>query len=82
MVAPTDSRYWMPGSRRISTTRTAAEGRYLFRNLPPGDYLLAVVGDFEQGAQYDPEFLRGLGSGAVRVTITEAGKTVQDLRVR
>ena len=82
IVAPTDSRYWMPGSRRISTTRTVAEGRYLIRNLPPGDYLLAVVGDFEQGAQYDPEFLRGLGSGAVRVTITEGGKTVQDLRVR
>jgi hypothetical protein len=82
IVASTDSRYWMPGSRRISTTRTMAEGRYLIRNLPPGDYLLAVVGDFEQGAQYDPEFLRGLGSGAVRVTITEAGKTVQDLRVR
>ena len=55
------------GSRRISTTRTVAEGRYLIRNLPPGDYLLAVVGDFEQGAQTNPEFLRGLGARPVRV---------------
>ena len=52
MVVAADSRYWIPGSRRIGTSRPATDGRYSFRSLPPGDYVLAVVTDLEQGAQY------------------------------
>ena len=82
VVAPSDNRFWIPGSRRIVTTRPSTDGRYLFRALPPGDYVLAVVTDLEQGAQYDPEFLRSIAAGAVRIGIAEGGKVAQDLRVR
>ena len=82
IVAPSDTRYWIPGARRIVMTRPNPEGRYMFRALPPGDYVLAVVSDMEQGAQYDPEFLKSVAAGAVRVGIAEGGKVAQDLRVR
>ena len=82
IVAPSDTRFWIPGARRIVTARPSTEGRYVFRSLPPGDYVLAVVTDMEQGAQFDPEFLRSVAAGAVRVGIVEGGKVAQDLRVR
>jgi hypothetical protein len=82
IVAPSDNRYWTPGSRRIVTSRPSTDGRYVFRGLPPGDYVLAVVTDLENGAQYDPEFLRSLSTGALRVGIIEGGKVAQDLRVK
>ncbi len=82
IVAPSDSRFWTPGSRRIAMSRPSSEGLYVFGNLPPGDYVLAVVTDIEQGGQYDPEFLRSLASGAVRVAMVEGARVTQDLRVR
>lgn len=81
VVAASDNRYWTPGSRRIAVARPV-EGLYSVRTLPPGSYLIAAVADFEQGVQYDPEFLRTLAAAAVPVTLTEGGKVTQDLRVR
>lgn len=76
-----DQRFWTPGSRRISLTRTGYDGHYSFRALPPGQYLIAVFEDFESGLQYDPEFLKTLLSAGTRVSITEGAKVSQDLRV-
>ena len=82
VIAATDERYWTPGSRRITFTRTRADGQYVFRNLPPGSYVLAVVGDLEFGMQYDLEFLRSLAaSGSTRVTLADGEKLQRDLRV-
>ena len=82
IAAAADSRFWLPGARRIAITRPATDGRFSFRALPPGNYLLAAVTDIEPGAQYHPEFLRRLAGNAVPVTVTEGGKVTQDLRVR
>lgn len=78
----TDNRFWRPGSRRIVMARTAADGLYTIRGLPPGAYQLAAVLDLEQGAQYDPEFLRSLAQASVPITIAAGGKVTQDLRVK
>ena len=82
VIASADNRYWVPGTRRIATSRPGADGRYTFSSLPPGSYFLAAVQDLEQGVQFEPEFLRELSRASVPVTIIEGGKTVQDLRVR
>jgi len=82
VAASSDERFWTPGSRRIVTSRTSTDGHYQFRNLPPGAYVLAAVTDIENGAQYDPEFLRSLNAAGVRVTLSEGVKQTQDLRVR
>ena len=82
IAAAVDDRFWAPGSRRIVTARSGADGKYTFRTLPPGDYYLVIATDLEQGAQYDPEFLKSLNGLATRVNVTEGAKTTQDLRVR
>jgi hypothetical protein len=81
VVAPSDPRFWRPGSRRVMVTRPDTAGRYLFRSLPPGDYMLAAVTDIEVGGQFDPEFLKTLSGNSVRINIMEGGKVTQDVRV-
>jgi hypothetical protein len=80
IVAPVDPRYWQPASRRVMMTRPDTTGRYTFRSLPPGDYMVAAVTDIDQGTQYDPEFLKAIASASVRVNIGEGAKVAQDLR--
>lgn len=81
LAVSTDNRFWQPGSRRIQTTRASGDGHYTFRNIAPGDYMIAAVTDFESGTQYDPEFLKELASASMRVTLTDGAKKTQDLRV-
>jgi len=82
VLASTDARFWVPGTRRIATSHPGPDGRYTFSALPPGTYFLAAVQDLDNGAQFEPDFLRELSRASVPVTITEGGKTVQDLRIR
>jgi protocatechuate 3,4-dioxygenase beta subunit len=77
-----EERYWTPGSRRIAVARPNPEGRYTFRSLPPGTYLLAAVAELESGGQYDPEFLKSLAAVAgMHITLIEGEKVTKDLRV-
>jgi hypothetical protein len=82
VVAASDTRYWTPRSRRIVVARPSPDGRYTIRSLPPGAYVIAAVSDLEDGAQYDPEFLRTLSAVSVPVTIMEGAKVTQNLRVK
>jgi hypothetical protein len=81
IVFPSDERFWAPESRRIQGVRPATDGRYQVRNLPPGDYRLAVVSDVEPGRWFDPAFLRQLG-GFVTLTLGQGGRAVQDFRAK
>jgi hypothetical protein len=68
-------------SRRIQSVRPSTDGKYIVRNLPPGDYLLTAVTDIEPGEWYDPSLLEQLVRGAVKVTIADGEKKTQDLRL-
>lgn len=81
LVVSSDNRFWQPGSRRILTSRAGPDGHYQFRNIPPGDYLIAAVTDFDSGTQYDPEFLKAFAAASMRISLTEGTKKTQDLRV-
>lgn len=76
-----DQRYWMPQSRRIRTTRPATDGRFTFGSLPAGDYKIAPVVDAEPGAWFDPAFLQQLDAAALRVSIADGEKKVQNVRI-
>lgn len=76
-----DERFWTPLSRRVQGVRPATDGRYSFRNLPPGDYRIVAVLDAEPGQWFDPAFLRSL-SGFVVLTVSDGGKHVMDLRAK
>ena len=81
VVFPDDERLWTPVTRRIQAWRSASQGRYIFSNLPPGDYRLAVMADVEPGQWFDPAFLRSL-SASVNVTVADGGAHTQELRVK
>ena len=80
IAMPVDNRLWIPGSRRVRAARANAEGQYTFRGLPPGEYRLAPMIDFDPATQYDFPQLQQLSRSGVPVTIVGAGKTVQNLR--
>jgi len=81
ILFPEDRALWASGSRRIMSVRTANDGTFLFNRLPAGDYEIAAVDDVEPGEWYDPSFLQRLLPSAVKVTIAEGEKKVQDLKM-
>ena len=81
VVFPPDRRYWTPMSRRIQAARPATDGRFSFRNLPPGPYRLIAVVDPEPGQWFDPAFLDQLLGAAMAVDLDDGERKVQDVRV-
>jgi protocatechuate 3,4-dioxygenase beta subunit len=81
IVYPADQRYWTGPSRRIQTNRPGTDGRFTFRNLPPGDYRLATVFDPEPGSWYDPAYLQQLDGSSTRFSIAAGEKKALDVRV-
>jgi hypothetical protein len=77
----TDRTHWRAQSRRILSTRTASDGSYTYRIVPPGEYFLAPVDDVEPGEWFDPAFLQRLAPTALRLTIGEGEKKVQNVKV-
>ena len=75
-----DQQYWRPQSRQIQAARTDQSGVFRLRNLPPGDYNLAVVDTVEQGQWFDPAYLEQIIAGGTRISIAEGEKKTQDLR--
>jgi hypothetical protein len=81
IIYPEDPSFWGPQSRRIRSTRPATDGRFAVSDLPPGVYRICPLIDPEPGAWFDPAFLQQLDSAALRVTLAEGEKKVQDIRL-
>jgi hypothetical protein len=81
VLFPEDPRLWSRQSRRIQGVRPSADGTYAVRNLPAGTYLIALVDDLEPDEWFDPAFLQRLAPAAVKVTIADGERKVQDLRL-
>ncbi len=74
-----DRAAWFHGSRRVSGVQPAADGRYRFRNVPPGDYFVIAHDDIEDGEWMDPTLLARLAPHAVRVSLAEFQKKALNL---
>ena len=81
VALPVDRTLWNPLSRRLAFTRPATDGRFAFRDLPAGDYLLVALTDLDARAWKTTDFLDQLVPGGVRITVREGGRTSQDLRI-
>jgi hypothetical protein len=77
-----DRAHWLPQSRRIRSARPDSAGRFVFANLPPGQYGLAAVTDVEPNEWFDPAFLRQLEPAAIPIALGEGEKKVQDIRTQ
>jgi len=78
---PTDPASWLPGSRRTKAARPGADGRFTIAGLPAGQYLLAVVTDFEPADLSDPRFLEQLRATSIPVTLTDGQQARQDIKI-
>lgn len=81
LVFSANRQHWFAGSRRTRTARPASDGRYVFMDLPPGDYFLAALEDVEAKQLGDPAFLAQAQPAAVRVSLSEGGKAQLDLKI-
>ena len=81
IIFPTDNRFWQPPARRIASSRPGTDGKFTFRELPPGDYRITAVTDVEPGEWFNPDFLQQLVSSSISVTLQAGEKKVQDIRV-
>jgi len=81
VVFSADPRYWVPGARRIQSTRPTTAGQFSFNGLPPGDYRLGAVTDVESGIWYDPAFLRQLQAASLPFSLHRGQSARQDLRI-
>ena len=48
-----DRAFWRPAARRIQSRRPSTDGRFVFRDLPPGDYFIAALTDLEPADLFD-----------------------------
>jgi hypothetical protein len=81
IVFPSDNRFWLPQARRIMSARPGTDGRFAFRNLPPGEYRLTAITDAEPGEWFNPEFLAQLVAPSIAISVGEGERKVQDIRV-
>lgn len=79
---PADRAHWGWNSRRIQQARPARDGRFTFRNLPPGEYLIGAVTDVELNEWFENAFLETLYGVSVKLTLSPNARVVQDLRIK
>jgi len=82
LVFPVEPSLWLPNSRRIRQMQPSADGTFKALNLPAGAYFLGAVTDTDSGDLSDPSFLEQVAAASLRITITDGGKTVQNLRLK
>ena len=71
VVFSSDPRFWFHNSRRVAGMRLSTEGKYVVRNLPAGEYLVAIASDIDVNEWFDPDVLKSLQREATRVSLQE-----------
>ena len=82
VIFTTDSNYWVPGARRVISVRPATDGAYTSGMLPAGDYFIAALTDVEPGEWNNRAFLEQLVPAAIKVTLGDGQKLVQDIKLK
>jgi hypothetical protein len=82
IVFATDRSFWMPGARRVSMLRPGTDGRYVWPNIAPGEYFVAALTDVESGAWHARAFLEELVPAAIRVTVGEGERKIQNIQLK
>ncbi len=81
VVIPADSKYWLRGSRRIASARPGADGAFVLRNMPPGDYRIAATTDLASGDLAEQAALTRLLGESAPLTIGPGEQKVFNIRL-
>ena len=82
VVFSTDPAKWFFNSRRVAGAHPNSEGRYLIRNLPPGDYLVIAYDDALPNEWFDTALLAQLAPRAARIHVGEYERKTYDMTFR
>jgi hypothetical protein len=77
----TDRTFWTPQSRRVRIVRPQADGKFRFNQWVPGEYYLVAVMDGDQIDLGDRNGLEQIAAVALKVTLAEGERKVQDLKL-
>jgi protocatechuate 3,4-dioxygenase beta subunit len=82
LLFSTDRAQWPTGSRRVPPPiLPASDGKYKASGLAAGEYYLAAVTDLDPQDWGDPTYMDQVAAAALKITIADGEKKVQDLRV-
>jgi hypothetical protein len=82
-VFTTDKAMWRQGSRWIRLpAKPTRDGRFAISGLPAGEYYVAALGRFDPLEWYTSEFMEQVTGAAIKITLKDGEKTIQELRVR
>ena len=82
VVFPVERTAWFFNSRRIAAAPLDAQGRYVVRNLPAGDYLIVARADLDPLEWFNPATLDKLASSAAKLTIRGDETLTFDITLR
>ncbi len=79
VVFSTNRAYWGADSRRVmGPVRASSDGHFSVVGLPAGEYFLAASADVEAADLLDDSFLANLATTAIRMSLADGEKKVQD----
>lgn len=82
LLFPDDRSKWAEDSRLVRSARPDQSGRFEFRNVIPGDYLITSLDYVRDGDWADPEFLAKLEPDGTRVHVDNNGAPAVALTLR
>jgi hypothetical protein len=82
LVFPEETSRWREDSRTIRAARPDQRGEFSIKGLPAGNYLIAAVGDAQDGQWFDPQFLADLRPRAQRLSLADAESRRIELTVK
>lgn len=81
IVVAADRALWRQGARRLRVVRAGTDATFLIKDLPPGEYLIAALSDFQPDDLLDPAFFDQLAPDALRITLGDGEQKIQNLRI-
>jgi hypothetical protein len=79
IVLPASSQFWSKTSPRLRITRTDADGRFLVRGLPAGQYRAFASLDVDEAEAYRPDVLRRAAADGVPLSLAQGETRTLDL---
>lgn len=81
VVFSTNRALWTDGSRRTKSSQPATNGVFDIPALPPGEYYVAAVPDFDPSELGDPSFLAEISALAMKVSLADGEQRRLDLKM-
>jgi hypothetical protein len=81
LVFSDEPQFWTLGSRRVKAVRTDVNGKYSVAGLPPGNYHLCALTEFDKQRQDDASYLEQFIGRSIAISLGDGEKKTQDLRI-